>query len=331
MYGDETWRVYDVLDQSLAPSGPDSLYELAGTYLTASARLLDAGCRDAAHLIRLVQLYGVTGVGVDPVELHVERAKAAIEAAGVADRAEAFVDTMNELPFPDGHFDFVWCRDVVAQVDDLEGALREVSRVLSPGGHMLVYTTFRTDQVSAPEAELLRRHLGNVPENMIEANVEAAFQRAGFFNRVERRDRHGMARARRGATTPHVAFDATGSLACAGSAMRSSNGSGRTSATASRRTCTGRSSSSSASCCRSCTSFGAMPRPRNTPSHGGYVVLQHVGGDEWRMVGEMDRRPGLPARKSRRQAVRDAIGREPGENEVFAVVPRSEWRNGLDH
>lgn len=74
-----------------------------------------------------------------------------------------------------------------------------------------------------------------------------------------------------------------------------------------------------------------MTRPRNTPSHGGYVILQQLGGEKWRMVGEMDRRPGLPARKSRAQAVRDVIGREPHEHEVFAVVPRSEWRNGLDH
>jgi hypothetical protein len=29
--------------------------------------------------------------------------------------------------------------------------------------------------------------------------------------------------------------------------------------------------------------------------------------------------------------VRDVIGREPAEREVFAVVPRSEWRVGLDH
>jgi hypothetical protein len=49
------------------------------------------------------------------------------------------------------------------------------------------------------------------------------------------------------------------------------------------------------------------------------------------MIGEVDRRPGLPARKSRAQAVRDVIGREVNEGEVFAVVPRSEWRNGLDH
>jgi hypothetical protein len=69
----------------------------------------------------------------------------------------------------------------------------------------------------------------------------------------------------------------------------------------------------------------------SAPSHGGYVVFQQVQGDEWRLLGEIDRRPGLPARKSRAQAVRDVIGREPNDGEVFAVLPRSEWRNGLDH
>jgi hypothetical protein len=69
----------------------------------------------------------------------------------------------------------------------------------------------------------------------------------------------------------------------------------------------------------------------NTRSQGGYVVLQQVRGDDWRMIGEADRRPGLPARKSRAQAVRDVLRRGPKEGEFFAVVPRSEWRNGLDH
>jgi len=69
----------------------------------------------------------------------------------------------------------------------------------------------------------------------------------------------------------------------------------------------------------------------SSPAHGGYVVLQRVSDDEWRLVGEVDRRPGLPARKSRAQAVRDAVGRERAEDEMFAVVPRSEWKNGLDH
>ena len=64
---------------------------------------------------------------------------------------------------------------------------------------------------------------------------------------------------------------------------------------------------------------------------GGYVVLQHLGGDDWRVLGDVDRRAGLPARRSRAQAVRDVLGREPAEHEVFAVLPRSEWRLSVDH
>jgi hypothetical protein len=63
---------------------------------------------------------------------------------------------------------------------------------------------------------------------------------------------------------------------------------------------------------------------------GGYV-LQQVRDDDWRVMGEIDRQPGLPARKSRARAVRDVLGREPARGEVFAVLPRSEWRLALDH
>jgi hypothetical protein len=66
-------------------------------------------------------------------------------------------------------------------------------------------------------------------------------------------------------------------------------------------------------------------------ARGGYVVLQRLGDDDWRVLGEANRRPGLPARKSRAQAVREVLGREPEEGESFAVLPRSEWRVGLDH
>ena len=61
-----------------------------------------------------------------------------------------------------------------------------------------------------------------------------------------------------------------------------------------------------------------------------YVVLRQVRSDEWRLLGEVDRRPGLAARASRAQAVRDLLGREPGAGEVFAVLPRSEWRLSLE-
>jgi len=62
---------------------------------------------------------------------------------------------------------------------------------------------------------------------------------------------------------------------------------------------------------------------------GGYVVLQKLGDDDWRLLGDVDRRPGLPARKSRARAVVDVLGRQPADGEVFAVLPRSEWRLSL--
>jgi SAM-dependent methyltransferase len=149
VYGDETWRVYDVLDESLGPEGPNSLYELAGEFLRPGARVLDAGCRDAAHTLELI------------------------------------LGAMEDLPFVDGHFDFVWCRDVLAQVAALDAALAEVHRVLAPGGRMLVYSTFVTDTLAPDEAEMFKRHLGNVWENLREERQEGAFAQAGF--RIERK------------------------------------------------------------------------------------------------------------------------------------------------
>ena len=67
-----------------------------------------------------------------------------------------------------------------------------------------------------------------------------------------------------------------------------------------------------------------------SPSAGTYVVFQQLREDDWRVIGEVDRRPGLPARKSRAQAIRDVLGREPLDGEAFAVLPRSEWRLSLD-
>jgi hypothetical protein len=61
----------------------------------------------------------------------------------------------------------------------------------------------------------------------------------------------------------------------------------------------------------------------------GYVVLKQVSENRWELVGEVERQPGLPARKSRTRAVLDAGG-DPESGAVYAVLPRSEWRCALD-
>jgi SAM-dependent methyltransferase len=189
VYSEETWSAYDILDRSLDPRGPDSLHGLAAEYLLPGAVILDAGCRDAADLIRLVRAHDATGVGVDPVELHVARANAAVAAAELGGRVEIVQGVIEALPHPDDHFDFVWCRDVVEQLDLLVPALKGVARVLKRDGHMLVYTVFVTDRLTPQEFELLERHLGNVSSNLVERNVEEAFESAGLA--IERKEAIG--------------------------------------------------------------------------------------------------------------------------------------------
>lgn len=70
-----------------------------------------------------------------------------------------------------------------------------------------------------------------------------------------------------------------------------------------------------------------MAEPGESPrSSGGYVVLHEVEDGHWYVVGDVDRRPGLTARAARVQAVQDATNGTANDDDVFACVPRSEWR-----
>lgn len=69
---------------------------------------------------------------------------------------------------------------------------------------------------------------------------------------------------------------------------------------------------------------------------GRYVVPRQISPEELRVIGEVGRRPGLPARRSRGQAVRDVLGRErllttdARLGERFRITPESapqtRWR-----
>ena len=66
------------------------------------------------------------------------------------------------------------------------------------------------------------------------------------------------------------------------------------------------------------------------PSTPGFVVLQQVTDGEWRLLGEVRRRQGLPARAARSQAILDATNGAARAGEVYAAVLRSEWRIAMD-
>lgn len=179
IYNETFWRLFSELDTSLEPSGPDALYEVAAPYLPADPRILDVGCRDASHLIRLLARGG-SGVGIDPVPWHVQRATESVSLAGLEDRVEIVQGVAEQVPVPDESFDVVWCRDVVEVLPDLDRAVAEMSRVLRPGGHLIAYTNVLAGEPDDAETTLIHEPLGNVVGNLVEANLNRAFADHGL-------------------------------------------------------------------------------------------------------------------------------------------------------
>jgi SAM-dependent methyltransferase len=106
--------------------------------LKSGDRVLDLGCGEGRHVISIYMEGEVQSVGVD---LSVDDLSAAREKyqdfADENDAARSFgLSAANalELPFADNTFDKVICSEVLEHIPDYQGALREVERVLKPGG-----------------------------------------------------------------------------------------------------------------------------------------------------------------------------------------------------
>ena len=76
---------------------------------------------------------------LDPSAVTIE----ALSSEGIAAR----VGTIDELPYPDDHFDTVFCSEVLEHLDDptLSSGLNEIARVLKPGGHLIGTVPFDED------------------------------------------------------------------------------------------------------------------------------------------------------------------------------------------
>jgi SAM-dependent methyltransferase len=166
--------------ESLGPRGADMLYELFTSFgPTARSEVIDIGCRDASYAIELAHRFECRVLGIDPVPIHIERARKKIAEAGLTDRVRAELAGIEALPAPDGAFDLIWCRDVLNHVD-LSRGLAECVRVLKPSGQMLVYQTFATPALEEREAARIYAAMAIVSQNMDEDFFQATAQEAGL-------------------------------------------------------------------------------------------------------------------------------------------------------
>lgn len=128
----ERWR-RTTLGSATQTRELEVVFDLAGPL--RNQRLLDVGCGDGIYLVEAARCGAVaSGVDISEAMLIVARRRAA-DAGVTVDLG--FADAQ-ALPFDDDSFDVVLGITVLCFVSDPQTAVAEMSRVLAPGGRLVI-------------------------------------------------------------------------------------------------------------------------------------------------------------------------------------------------
>jgi SAM-dependent methyltransferase len=97
--------------------------------LPARARILDAGCGSGRNMVELARHGTVTGI---------ELSETSVSLARERGMGEVIAGSVLEMPFEADSFDLAASLDVIEHLEDDLAALRELRRVVAPGGSLLV-------------------------------------------------------------------------------------------------------------------------------------------------------------------------------------------------
>jgi SAM-dependent methyltransferase len=109
------------------------LYHAAEFRKHQGERVLEVGCGTGADLLQFAK-HGALATGVDLTTNHVELARIRVGELAVVHKADA-----RQLPFEDQSFDYVYSHGVLHHCDEPEQVVREMTRVLRPGGRFNVH------------------------------------------------------------------------------------------------------------------------------------------------------------------------------------------------
>lgn len=113
------------------------LIGLAG--FTPAMHVLDVGCGVGGSTRRLSHHTGCRVTGVDLSDEYIDAAERLTHLLGMQERVRFHACSALELPFVDNSFDGAWSIQMNMNVEDKLGWLRELYRVLKPGGRAVLY------------------------------------------------------------------------------------------------------------------------------------------------------------------------------------------------
>lgn len=115
--------------------------------IPVGSRVLDLCCGTGDWTIMHAQNVGKTGhvVGLDFSANMLKIADQKVRAAGVAKEVTLVEGDAMHTPYPDNSFDFVTIGFGLRNLPDKMAGLREIYRVLKPGGHVIILETSQPD------------------------------------------------------------------------------------------------------------------------------------------------------------------------------------------
>ncbi|MGO4692570.1 class I SAM-dependent methyltransferase [Glaciibacter sp. 2TAF33] len=148
------------------------------TRIGPGSRVLDVGCGSGEFLALVTEL-GAIGVGIDPAPGMVERARTLVPGVDVR------VGSVERVPWPDASFDVVTAVNSLQFAEDTVDALREIVRVVIPGGLVAVANwaeAARNDLSVIEEAVALAAGERMLPDGDLrqQGGLEELFAEAGL-------------------------------------------------------------------------------------------------------------------------------------------------------
>jgi cyclopropane fatty-acyl-phospholipid synthase-like methyltransferase len=168
-------------DDSPVSDAQDRLTQVIidATGLTAGQRLLDVGCGNGRPAVLAAQQTGASVVGINLSTAQIADANKLASEEGVSDKVTFAIADAMELPYPDGSFDAVWAVESLSHMPDRVAALREMLRVLRPGGRLvLTDITERVELKPADKEMMFEAFL--MSSIMTHAGYPEAVRAAGF-------------------------------------------------------------------------------------------------------------------------------------------------------
>lgn len=149
----------------LFPPGGRDLYRRVAllTGMSEGQEVLVAACGSGVTLEYFVREFGVQGSGADEDPVLVERVEARAREEGLAARMQVQQAPMDSLPYRAGVFDVAVAELGLTARADPAAAIREVVRVVRPGGRVVLVQLVWRAPVDPERRKVLARHLGAQP------------------------------------------------------------------------------------------------------------------------------------------------------------------------